>query len=298
MLRTTLFFFSLLCSPLAAESFQAVALQYEPGVRVLQTHQFEWALDLELPRGALSNRATQSIDCQLRLLSEEDDPIEEGPFTLELILTRIKIDLSSNGVEQKFDSDEEDNSPQMALLRHILDRPIKLEIDRDYALPQQIADLQQTYQRLPQLEQLLPEAMLNDMFQSIVCMAGQTLSAGTKREQELSVGAAQPLRVPVTYEVVRANYKDVEAQVSGKLAEQSQDMAQSLGASQWFSAALGELKLSSSVRGKVSWRRRNALVCQQKIEEDYEGSLSISGKADQSVPVKGRWVHRIQSKRL
>ncbi len=296
-LRLSALFLLLTCSA-QATAYEGVTLQYEPNERVTQTHTFDWTLDLEIPGNRLTNRVQQTFECSLVLVAQGTEPVEQAPFTIDLVFQRIAFDTETNGVQQKFDTSQEGNSAQLALLRQMIGRPLRLEIGSDYLLPKAIPALQEMHARLPMLDQLMPESMVREILQYGIAFAGQQVAVGHQCTQELNIGSALAVTMPLKYEVVRANFKEIEANLTGSLPPQKRDLAAAFNDKAWWGSLSGSLQIEGKVQGKSSWRRRNALLCQMKLEQEYKGQIVLGTDGSTSTaPVRGRWTHQIESQR-
>lgn len=293
------FFFLLLSfTKVEAVELTSVALQYQPNVVVEQVSIIRLEIQQRLPGLNLNLKTEQKLEGEMQVVSDQADmPVANAPFDLEFLPKRLVIQIDANDRLTVYDSAGRTSHPYMAQLEYLMNNAMKVHLREDFTLDDSIEQLDAVGRDLPQIKSFIPAAMLTQTFDQIFALGGKNLATGHTHRKKILFGDTHLFPLNVDYEVTAANFKEVQAELRGKLdtyrvkigvvqkTQQGSDKKEPVDVI---------LTLSGQVKGHISWDRRQALLCNMSIEHSFQGVMKAG---NEEVPIAFTLVQILESKR-
>lgn len=275
---------------------EALHVMYAPDHPIRQTSEIIIDIEQQLPDQVVHSRTTQLFESELTMITPSDKVgdqavIQGPPFGLQVVLKRCRIDVQVNGQTTSFDTEDDAqliSVPFVAQMRQAIDRPLILKYGSEFNVNPAVEELQQLFVDLPMLQQYFTPQTFSQLYDHLFLIAGDSIHIGDHVQRAVQVGQLEGVQVPISVNIVAANFKEIEAELSGRLPEQSLQMP-----SDDEEEAL-DLLISGQVTGKASWMRSHGLLGDYKVHHFYNGKLRAG--VDEW-PVKMTITQRVHSER-
>jgi hypothetical protein len=278
MVKFFLFAFAL-CLSVSSQgnSSSSVKLEYPSNqpVEYVFTHTLE--ASQVLPGLKFKGKAIQSIQATLTVNSQNNQPLlENPPFEAVFTLQNLKIDLFINDESTSFDlKNPESSSPvSLAEAAQLLNRPIPFRIDNNRLIVHSSGELNRILRQMTLLEDVDFQFLLETLIHPIFALSGKELYVGAKFSEKCPDGSCGVLPSTIDSAVTVINDKEVQAIFQGKSENKDISLKGKLGLNDPIGESI-ELVLGSTLQGKISWGRENALFCIADIFLEHKGVLKI-----------------------
>lgn len=254
----------------AADKF--VHLQYLPNVPVLQISELKIEMVQALPGSKIDGEDRQTIKALVSIASDQpNQTAAQPPLDLLFVLKSYAVELKANGHSVQFHSEEPEKLPHQVQSYKMVDRPLRLHIDKDFNLKTDTGEFQAVFSELPALKEIHIENFLLEWFQHLFALAGKNLSIGSTF-QVPTLG--DQMESVITYEIKSITDQEVKADFNGQIGSKSLQLAGQIQLDGKKQSGV-DMTLSGETTGNVTWNRQNALVYQFQAHHVIRGVLKI-----------------------
>lgn len=228
MIRCIIWLACLCCMPLSA----ALRLEYPSNAPVWQTSELMIEALGSLPGLKMHESSRQSIAALLSIPADQQDKTySTPPFDLTFIFKNYLIHFDVNQKQEKLSSDTPEKLPYYLQNFKLVDLPLKMHIHKERVV----------FHELPIFKEMQLESFFSEWVQHMFALAGKDLYVGATFEVPFHVNQRES---SIRYEIHAVTDKEIQAGFSGKLSNKSPQMT-----------------MTGTTEGKVTWNRRNALLC-------------------------------------
>lgn len=224
----------------------------------------------DLPQKPMVMQLKQRLELDLTAMSDLPHiPLKDGPMDLTMEVRHFRVDLESDGAKESFDSSQNDSLGVMAQVSSIMNRPIKLPLDKTFSLKEEGEDFSRLRSNAPLVNSLMPKELFDQLLQLIFGLAGQQLKSGDTVASSALVGVTDTLSLPITYHINTIGEKELFATWEGKISDHVSKA----------SVADSEATMVADIRlvGEGSWHREHALIASCSISYDLNGTVRHMG---------------------
>lgn len=274
-----------LCSFASAEENKAklkeapipIALTYQKNKTATQVIETRVETEVDLPGLPMRQLVTQLIYADVTLRETK----EEGALDqLEIILRRVKTTVQANEERTSFDTQNKSLSVAEVELENLMNRPLLFSVTKGLQLIGG-EEWERIKKELPVATEQFNLFAFEDMAHYLFALKNEKLYVGLDCKQPLTVGDAGGVGFDVDYDVNKADLREVQASLSGRIEKKLIPILDISG-----------LTLEGVLSGRATWQSQNALYHQVKVHQSYSGEIS---QGDEKAAVRVKVTHKVDS---
>ena len=275
MRKAVLCLFSILAFTSLTAADQSIKLQYalQDPVQLLNTNSLE--ISQSMPGLKLNSTSQQFIKATLSIEAPHHAAnISQPPFDALLRIQAFRVNISANQDNITFDSSQPGNSMLLAAISKILERPIRIHVDKKLNFDRNSEDVLKILNDIPTLKEIDAYHFLEAILQPMFAMAGKNLQVGSKFQNNIVLGLVGSFPATLNYEVTGITDNQVLATINGEFEPQTIKL-KSLMEIDDKKSEQAELSISGTITGEAAWGIQNALLFNLKNHYQYNGVLKI-----------------------
>ena len=243
----------------------SVRLVYQPSIPVQYTSKLTIDMHESLPVLNMTTKAKQIIKLDGILATPQNNqPIDQTTFDLTVTFRDIFVGLGINQEDFTYDPKAERAVIPLMQLAKVIDRPIHLTLDTDNILADRSKDIERVLTELPALKEMHFLEALNDILAHLFSLIDKDLNVGDSFKISNSNGMSELFPSSTTYQIKSIDAQEIVAIISGK-SEAFKTVLESLLQVD-DKEEIVQMISKSSIKGEISWNRRNAMICTFKGE--------------------------------